>query len=365
MNERKRPLRILLVEDDEDDFIILRDILSEMEGWAFELDWVENRTKAAEKISQGSYDVCLMDYRLGESNGIELIETFLRRGFNGPVILLTGHGDREVDLRAMEAGAMDYLEKGQLDAQHLERSIRYSIEKTSMLNALKQSEKRRRELSVKILEAQEKERKLIARELHDGIGASLTAIKYTLESQLSSGGHGNPGKLARITDMVRKTLEETQKISTHLRPSVLDDLGLVPAVRSLCREFGEVYPGIAVETRLEDVRGNLPDILSITIYRITQEALNNISKHSHANRVRVSLCSTPRGLELCVEDNGRSLGMEDVLAGKKGRRGMGLEGMRERVELSEGNFELIARKEVGTTIRAHWPLGSAPPLPEL
>jgi signal transduction histidine kinase len=255
----------------------------------------------------------------------------------------------------MKAGAMDYMEKGRLDAENLERAIRYAIEKTSMLNALKQSEKKSRKLSIKILEAQEQERKKIARELHDSIGASLTAIKYILESQLYSGRQDNLEKLTKITDMVRKILDETQRISSNLRPSVLDDLGLVPAVRALCREFNEVYPDIKIETHLETGHDDLPDTLSTTIYRITQEALNNVSKHSRANQVHVALGRTQNGLELCVEDNGCGFDMDDALSHENGMSGMGLEGMRERVELSNGTFELCTEKDRGTTIRAFWP----------
>ena len=135
-------LKVLLVEDDEDDYVIIRDLLSEMER--FELEWVIDYEDALKAIEREEHDVCLLDYRLGERSGLELLREALRRGYKAPIILLTGQGDREVDLEAMQAGAADYLIKGQIDAPLLERSIRYAFTRT--LRILGESEKRFRSL---------------------------------------------------------------------------------------------------------------------------------------------------------------------------------------------------------------------------
>ena len=135
-------LKVLLVEDDEDDYVIICDLLSEMER--FELEWVIDYEDALKAIEREEHDVCLLDYRLGERSGLELLREALRRGYKAPIILLTGQGDREVDLEAMQAGAADYLIKGQIDAPLLERSIRYAFTRT--LRILGESEKRFRSL---------------------------------------------------------------------------------------------------------------------------------------------------------------------------------------------------------------------------
>src|SRR4028118_2101385 len=135
-------LKVLLVEDDEDDYVIIRDLLSGMEK--FELKWVTDYDHALEMIERKEHDVCLLDYRLGERSGLELLREALRRGYKAPIILLTGQGDREVDLEATPAGAADYLIKGQIDAPLLERSIRYAFTRT--LRILGESEKRFRSL---------------------------------------------------------------------------------------------------------------------------------------------------------------------------------------------------------------------------
>ena len=135
-------LRVLLVEDDEDDYVIIRDLLSEMER--LELKWVIDYDDGLKAIEREEYDVCLLDYRLGERSGLELLRKASGRGYKAPIILLTGQGDREVDLEAMQTGAADYLIKGQIDTPLLERSIRYAFTRT--LRILGESEKRFRSL---------------------------------------------------------------------------------------------------------------------------------------------------------------------------------------------------------------------------
>lgn len=135
-------LSVLLVEDDEDDYVIIRDLLSEMER--FELEWVTDYDAALEAIEREKHDVCLLDFRLGECSGLKLLREASERGYKVPIILLTGQGNREVDLEAMQSGAADYLVKGQIDAPLLERSLRYAFTRT--LRALGESEKRFRSL---------------------------------------------------------------------------------------------------------------------------------------------------------------------------------------------------------------------------
>lgn len=122
-------LRILLVDDDEDDFVITRDLLSEMRALPVELDWVPTFGEALKIIRGNCHDIYLFDYRLGEQTGLDMLSEALKCGCTAPMILLTGQGDHGVDIEAMKAGASDYLVKGKLDASMLERSIRYAIER--------------------------------------------------------------------------------------------------------------------------------------------------------------------------------------------------------------------------------------------
>lgn len=122
-------IRVLLVDDDEDDYVLTRDLLAESQGTVFDLEWVDSYDAALMAIAASRHDVYLFDYRLGASNGLELLREAIIRGCSAPIILLTGQGDRLIDIEAMKAGAADYLEKSKIVAPLLERSIRYAIER--------------------------------------------------------------------------------------------------------------------------------------------------------------------------------------------------------------------------------------------
>ncbi|ALF55337.1 histidine kinase [Nostoc piscinale CENA21] len=126
---KKNPIRVLLIDDDEDDYILTRDWFGEFQVAICELSWIDNYADAQQAIAQNQHDIYLVDYRLGIHNGLELLRAAVANGCTAPIILLTGQGDKEIDIEAMKAGAADYLEKSQLTAPLLERSIRYAIER--------------------------------------------------------------------------------------------------------------------------------------------------------------------------------------------------------------------------------------------
>jgi len=135
-------VRILLVDDDEDDYVVTRELLADSRRTPFTLDWVATFDEAAAEIARDTHDVYLIDYRLGEHDGLELLRTVTANGCTKPLILLTGLADGDVDLAAMQAGAADYLVKGRIDASLLERSIRYALQQSRTLQALRESEER-------------------------------------------------------------------------------------------------------------------------------------------------------------------------------------------------------------------------------
>ncbi|HEV7239185.1 MAG TPA: EAL domain-containing protein [Thermoanaerobaculia bacterium] len=137
-----RPVRLLLVEDDEDDFVLTRELLSDAKRTRFELEWIASFDEALSALATNTHDVCLIDYRLGEHDGLELLRHARALGVTAPMILLTGQGSGDIDLVAMRAGAADYLVKGTIDAPLLERSIRYALEQSRTLHALRESEER-------------------------------------------------------------------------------------------------------------------------------------------------------------------------------------------------------------------------------
>jgi signal transduction histidine kinase len=125
-------IRVLLVEDDEDDYILTSSLLSEIYPGKFEPTWARSYEEGMERIFNERFDVCLLDYRLGQHNGVEILREARERGYDNPMILLTGQSDPQLDFEAMRAGASDYLVKSQINASNLERSIRYSIQQKQM-----------------------------------------------------------------------------------------------------------------------------------------------------------------------------------------------------------------------------------------
>lgn len=226
-----------------------------------------------------------------------------------------------------------------------------TIHRFNLEDELKTSAERLRFISAQLLTAQENERKRIARELHDSIGQSLAAIKFVLEkkiSQLNSAANFLDIKLEDVVPMIQNTIEEIRRVSLDLWPSILDDLGLLSGINYFCRQFGEIYSAIKIDKDLAVVEDAVPASLKIVIYRILQEALNNIAKYSKADKVLISLHKKNNHLELAIADNGIGFDYQTL------PKGMGLISMKERVELSGGYFALTSFPGKGTTIKATW-----------
>jgi signal transduction histidine kinase len=221
-------------------------------------------------------------------------------------------------------------------------------------NALKESESQVTNLTSQLLLAEEKERKRIARELHDGLGQSLNAIAFNVRTTLERvGDKVKTGfeSLEAIMPIIQQSMEEVRRIGMNLRPALLDDLGLLPTIGWFVREYQMTYPSIRIEKQTEIEEAQVPDLLKAVIYRILQEAMNNTAKHSKANLVSISLMRKKDDrIELVIEDNGIGFDRESI------KKGLGLGSMRERAELSIGSFDIESVKGRGTVIRASWPI---------
>jgi PAS domain S-box-containing protein len=225
---------------------------------------------------------------------------------------------------------------------------------------LMQSEKQLRFLSSRLLEAQEEERRKIARELHDSIGQSLAAVKFNVENLMQPEGIGNSETLAKplgvLVSIIQGAIEEARRIYTGLRPSILDDLGIRATISWFRREFRNAFPGIHVHEQLEVEEEEIPEPLKIVIFRLIQEALNNVAKYSDAEWVNVILMKAANNLELTIEDNGKGFNLQEVITKNAHEKGFGITGMWERTEFSGGTFLVESKIAGGTTIRAFWPI---------
>jgi len=228
-------------------------------------------------------------------------------------------------------------------------------------DALQKSEIQLRRLSAQLLEVQEIERKRIAGDLHDGIGQSLSAIKFRIETAVDrlrkEAAPATVDTLQSLVPMLQDAIEDVRKTVMNLRPSMLDDLGVLATISWFIRQFQAVYSGIQVEERIDVRETDIPEGLKTNIFRVLQEAANNIVKHSKADRVSVSLSKENDSLELNIEDSGQGFDPERVLETEDVETGFGITSMKERTELSGGSFSIQSREGGGTNIRAVWPCG--------
>jgi signal transduction histidine kinase len=219
--------------------------------------------------------------------------------------------------------------------------------------ALRRSQRQLRELSRKILDAQENESKLVAQEIHDSIGGSLAAIKFALEENLEAMGSNHSSgviSLEKIISHVDETIQESRRISANLRPSLLDDIGLLATISWFCREFSKLHPEIQIEQQLNITEDEIPDTLKVVIYRVLQEAINNTAKHSDATRIRLQLNKRDDRIEFSAADNGCGFDPEEKLSESTTVGGYGLAGMRDRTLLCDGQFEVSSEIGKGTTV---------------
>ncbi len=223
-------------------------------------------------------------------------------------------------------------------------------------NALRLSEQALRDLSNRLLHVQEEERKRLSRELHDEVGQALTAINVNLTVLGRNDAGDAPAfqrKVADTQQLLEQTMETVHRFAHELRPALLDDLGLLPALRSYSKSFAE-RTGIPVHFNACDQAEKLSPEQKVVVFRLVQESLNNVAKHARASRVELTLAAEARHVQLCIQDNGRSFNAETVRANPTKR--LGLLGMQERVRLVNGRLVIEAQPGQGTAVRAEIPL---------
>ena len=221
----------------------------------------------------------------------------------------------------------------------------------------KKAENVLREMSHRTLEALERDRQAVAKELHDSIGGSLAAIKFALEGRVSvmqENPHPEEMSLEKILAHLAETIKESKRISARLRPPTLDELGLLATLRNYLREFCEFFPGIRFEHRIELTEADVPEPFKLALYRVVQESLNNISKHSCAKSVRLTLEKKTDCIVLEMTDDGIGFNPSNVQNQPLG--GYGLGSMEERIRICGGTFRVDSEPDKGTVVCATLPL---------
>ncbi|MEZ4663992.1 MAG: response regulator [Caldilineaceae bacterium] len=337
-------IRILLVEDDEDDFVLTRDLLRDAEGMTPDVDWITTYDQALAEMARNRHDVYLLDYRLGAGDGLSLLYEAMQQGCRKPVILLTGQGDHHIDLEAMRAGAADYLVKGEITAPLLERSIRYSIEQ-------KRAEAELAELKQRLTESQEGERLHLAQELHDGPLQELIGLRFHLGVIANAMPADQFGEqLQNVQGSLQQVIHSLRLLCRELRPPALAPFGLEQAIRAHAQNFKAQHPAIDVELDLHEDRQELPERVRLALYRIYQHALANVATHADASNVRVSFQMHEQSVHLRILDDGRGFHVPArwIELAREGH--LGLVGSAERAEAIGGVLHVVSGPDLGTSL---------------
>jgi len=376
--------KILLVEDDKEDYLLTKEMLSEAREHRYILDWASDYESGKQAVLSTFFDAILMDYQLGSRSGLDLTREFHALGCKAPIILLTGRGNYLVDMEAMQIGITDYLAKSEATSSSLERTIRYAIlqkqneealraakeeletrvlertlELTNKNTALeteilerKRIEGELAEMQRRLLDHAENERLNLARELHDGPMQELYGLIFQLETFPADFEAGQISQsIASMKENLLQVIQSLRSISRELRPPALAPYGLEKAIRSHAAGLMSIHPDLHIDLHLDSDGRALPETVRMAMFRIYQTAISNVLRHAQANRVTVRFTMEDEVVRLKIHDNGRGFDVPKrwITFARQGH--MGLVGAAERAEAAGGSLMVKSGNGKGTTIQ--------------
>lgn len=274
----------------------------------------------------------------------------------------THRGFSEANQRLQEL--IKVFEKRNVELARINQELENEVaERKKTEKALRENQKQLRDLSEKILHIQEQERTRISRELHDDVGQALTAINVNLtlhKNNLEAPVETLRAKVLETQKLVEEAMERMHRFAHELRPAMLDDLGLIPALRSYVKGFAD-RSGITVDLRADASAEMLGPESKTTVFRVVQESLNNVAKHAKASHVDLSVEKVDGQIHLFIKDNGQAFSVKEKINGKNKR--LGLLGMQERVRLVDGAFQIKSKVGQGTTVHVKLPFINTPNTP--
>lgn len=345
-------LNVLIIEDSDDDALLMISVLNHA-GYEVHYQRVESRTGLLNALHGQVWDVILSDHNLPGFSSTEALQLLSQQNHVIPFIIVSGVLGEELAVEAMKAGAQDYVMK-----EHLARlvpAVRNALTAGQAKRGEKLYQQRLRELGLHLQLVREEERARVARELHDEMGGLLTALKmdtHWLERQFADSSDEAAEKLSMMAILLDNAIETVRRIITDLRPSVLDTLGLVAAMEWQAEAFSRRH-GIPCHVQSDAGTHELADKqLEVTVFRIFQEALTNISRHAKAGQVQVTVSSEDNTLRLSVQDDGIGIAASNKL--KQGA--YGILGMSERAIALGGTLDVINTQDGGSRVELSLPL---------
>jgi signal transduction histidine kinase len=345
-----RTLNILYLEDVEADAMLICKKLKE-EGFDFQVDLVSTEGEYSEKLEKGGYDLILSDYNLPGYSGIAALMLSRKLQPDVPFICVSGTIGEDMAVELIQLGASDYILKDRPSrlSVAIERAFRVAELENDRAKAEEEMKNMKESLEMlnrRLNEIRENERAAISREIHDHLGQSLTAMKIDIQHLQDKMEDGSEEvlKLESMSQLATEMIRDVQRIAAELRPPLLDDLGLVSAMEWYIKEFGK-RTGITCRQTLEQLQFTDKE-KNLTLYRILQEALTNVSRHSSAKTVWIELSGRDRDVVLAVKDNGVGFDESKV----RSYRSLGFIGIRERLKQSGGSLDIKSRLGIGTRL---------------
>ena len=356
----KSPLHILHLEDDANDAALIQSTLK-AGGIAGAITCVQTRAEFMAALERGGIDLILSDFSLPAFDGLSALAIARDRYPDIPFILASGTLGEERAIDSLKSGATDYVLKQRLS--RLVPAVHRAMQEVTLRVERQLAERKREEysrklqvLSRRLVETQETERRHLARELHDEIGQALTVAQLNLQALLQMPGTKTLApRLQESLAVIDQVLGQVHDISLNLRPSILDDLGLEPALRWFTKRQAALI-GLAAQFHADPLVQRLDPMIETECFRVAQGALTNVVRYAQAKTVSVELRQASGRLHLRVRDDG--IGFDVAAVREQAVRGasLGLLSMEERAALAGGGLELTSGANRGTEVHAWFPL---------
>jgi signal transduction histidine kinase len=351
-------IRLLCVEDNPDDVELMSIALERADPHrSYALRRVDDASGFVDALQQ-DYDVILCDFNMPRFSPYAALQILMARRCGTPLVVVTRAIGEEAAVHVLRCGAKDYLTKDKLGTlpQIIERVMterQRALEKERLDRELEAAYRRLKKLSARLVVAQERERSLISRELHDHLGQTLTGVVIHLHAARRVADAETARKHTETAmDMANSAVKQLKTLSFSLRPAQLDLLGLVAAVQSAVQRVAEPA-GLAFTVSSRGKEPEKPGETAAVAMRLVQEALTNIVRHAQASHIAVRLRFLPNDrIGVLVVDDGVGFDKKTLLNGQTSERNFGLYGMIERTELAGGRLHIRTRPGHGVAVRA-------------
>ncbi|MDI3318767.1 hybrid sensor histidine kinase/response regulator [Pinibacter soli] len=346
-----QPLTILVVEDSQTDFVILSEYLSLA---ALSVRTIVQAKSLHESVSllhkkSFSADLIFLDLTLPDSQGLESFIQINAKAPGIPIVVLSELADIQVALSTIAHGAQDYLLKGEFDEKVLTKTIQYSIERKRIVDEFAENRLHSQKLIARAtIQTHEQERKEIGAELHENINQVLATAKLCINLAMNENEKRND-LLEKSGEYISRAIAEIGNLSQSLVPSALFDIGLNEALEEMVEKIHKRH-GLQIKLTIRNVAfDKLGNSEKLTIYRIVQEQLNNILKHSRANKAEIELRTSKNNFYLTIKDNGIGFNTENKY------QGQGLGNIETRLQMHEGKLYITTAPQQGYTLNIEIP----------